>query len=88
LFIENSELSGYKRASPYCAGQVVIINGRVVGPHKVLEHHCVVIEDAVKQIAPDRAGTLAKTRGSIIEAHDGLCPVSSILHIHGALRAR
>jgi len=65
---------------------VVIINGRVVGPHKVLEHHCVVIEDGrIKQIAPT-VQVLWPENAQIIDAHDGfVAPGFVDMHIHGAL---
>src|ERR1019366_4537561 len=65
---------------------MVIINGRVVGPHSVLEHHCVVIEGGkIKQIAPT-AQVLWPEDAQVIDAHDGfVAPGFVDMHIHGAM---
>ena len=65
---------------------VVIINGRVVGPHSVLEHHCVVIDcGRIKEIAPT-AQVLWPEDAQVIDARDGfVAPGFVDMHIHGAL---
>ena len=65
---------------------MVIINGRVIGPHNVLEHHCVVIEDGrIKQIAPTTQ-VLWPEDAQVIDAHDGfVAPGFVDMHVHGAL---
>jgi len=65
---------------------VVIINGRVVGPHSVLEHHCVVIDGGrIKEIAPT-AQVLWSEDTQVIDAGDGfVAPGFVDMHVHGAL---
>jgi N-acetylglucosamine-6-phosphate deacetylase len=65
---------------------VVIINGRVIGPHSVLEQHCVVIESGkIKQIAPT-AQVHWPEDAQVIDAHDGfVAPGFVDMHVHGAL---
>src|ERR1039457_6561702 len=65
---------------------VVIINGRVVGPHSVLEHHCLVIEGSrIKQIAPT-AQVLWPEDAQVIDAHGGfVAPGFVDMHVHGAM---
>src|SRR6266446_811302 len=64
---------------------VVIINGRVVGPHKVLERHCVVIEAGrIKRIAPTTQ-VLWPEDAQVIDAHDAFVAPGFIdMHVHGA----
>ena len=65
---------------------VVIINGRVVGPHSVLEHHCVVVDSGrIKQIAPT-SQVLWPEDAQVIDAHGGfVAPGFVDMHVHGAL---
>jgi N-acetylglucosamine-6-phosphate deacetylase len=65
---------------------MVIINGRVVGPHGVLEHHCVVVEAGkIKQVAPT-AQVLWPEDAQVIDAHDSfVAPGFVDMHVHGAL---
>jgi N-acetylglucosamine-6-phosphate deacetylase len=65
---------------------VVIINGRVVGPHKVLEQHCLVIDNGrIKEIAPT-AQVLWPEDAQVIDAHGGfVAPGFVDMHVHGAL---
>ena len=65
---------------------MVIINGRVVGPHGVLEHHCVVVEGGkIKQVAPT-SQVLWPEDAQVIDAHDSfVAPGFVDMHVHGAL---
>jgi N-acetylglucosamine-6-phosphate deacetylase len=65
---------------------VVIINGRVVGPHGVLEHHCVVIEGGkIKQVAPT-SQVLWPEDAQVIDAGENfVAPGFVDMHVHGAL---
>jgi N-acetylglucosamine-6-phosphate deacetylase len=65
---------------------VVIINGRVIAPHSVLEHHCVVIDGGkIKQVAPT-AQVLWPEDAQVIDAHNNfVAPGFVDMHVHGAL---
>jgi N-acetylglucosamine-6-phosphate deacetylase len=65
---------------------MVIINGRVIGPHGVLEHHCVVVEAGkIKQVAPT-AQVLWPEDAQVIDARDSfVAPGFVDMHVHGAL---
>ncbi len=65
---------------------IVIINGRVIGPHAILEQHCVVIEGtAIKQIVPT-AQVMRPEEAQVIDAAGGfVAPGFVDLHVHGAL---
>ncbi len=65
---------------------VVIINGRVVGPHGVLEHHCVVVEGGkIKQVAPT-SQVLWPEGTQVIDAHGSFVGPGFVdMHVHGAL---
>jgi len=64
----------------------VIIKGRVIGPHGVLEQHCVVIENGkIKQIAPT-AQVLWPEDAQVIDAGENfIAPGFVDMHIHGAM---
>ncbi|HUI08084.1 MAG TPA: N-acetylglucosamine-6-phosphate deacetylase [Verrucomicrobiae bacterium] len=74
------------KVPPYCAGMIVIINGRVVGPHGVLENHCVVVEGGkIKQVAPT-SQVLWPEDAKVIDAHESfVAPGFVDMHVHGAL---
>ncbi len=65
---------------------VVIINGRVIGPHSVLEQHCVVVEGGkIKQVAPT-AQVLWPEDAQVIDAKNNyVAPGFVDMHVHGAL---
>jgi N-acetylglucosamine-6-phosphate deacetylase len=65
---------------------MVIINGRVVGPHGVLEHHCVVVDGGkIKQVAPT-SQVLWPEDAQVVDAHDSfVAPGFVDMHVHGAL---
>jgi N-acetylglucosamine-6-phosphate deacetylase len=65
---------------------VVIINGRVVGPHSVLEQHCVVVDGGkIKQVAPT-AQVLWPEDAQVIDAKNNyVAPGFVDMHVHGAL---
>src|ERR1700722_7285963 len=65
---------------------VVIINGRIVGPHKVLEQHCVVLDDGrIKEISPTTQESWPED-AQIIDARGGFVAPGFIdMHVHGAL---
>jgi N-acetylglucosamine-6-phosphate deacetylase len=65
---------------------VVVINGRVIGPHSVLEQHCVVVEGGkIKQVAPT-AQVLWPEDAQVIDAKNNyVAPGFVDMHVHGAL---
>jgi N-acetylglucosamine-6-phosphate deacetylase len=65
---------------------VVIINGRVIAPHNVLEQHCVVIENGkIKQVAP-QSQVLWPEDAQVIDAKGGFVASGFVdMHVHGAL---
>ncbi|MGO9244530.1 MAG: N-acetylglucosamine-6-phosphate deacetylase [Verrucomicrobiia bacterium] len=65
---------------------VVIINGRVIAPHSVLEQHCVVIDGGkIKQVAPT-AQVLWPEDAHVIDAQNNfVAPGFVDMHVHGAL---
>ncbi len=83
---QHSRLSGQQRLDHTARVMVVIINGRVVGPHGVLEHHCVVIEGGkIKQVAPT-SQVLWPEDAQVIDAGENfVAPGFVDMHVHGAL---
>jgi N-acetylglucosamine-6-phosphate deacetylase len=65
---------------------VVLINGRVIAPHSVLEQHCVVIENGkIKQVAPT-SQVLWPEDAQVIDAQSNfVAPGFVDMHVHGAL---
>jgi N-acetylglucosamine-6-phosphate deacetylase len=65
---------------------VVIINGRVIAPHGVLEQHCVVIDGGkIKQVAPT-SQVLWPEDAEVIDAKNNyVAPGFVDMHVHGAL---
>jgi N-acetylglucosamine-6-phosphate deacetylase len=65
---------------------VVIINGRVVGPHGVLENHCVVVDGGrIKQVTPT-SQVLWPEDARVVDAQNSfVAPGFVDLHVHGAL---
>lgn len=65
---------------------MVIINGRVVAPHGVLEQHCVVVDGGkIKQVAPT-AQVLWPEDAQVIDAQNNyVTPGFVDMHVHGAL---
>jgi len=65
---------------------MVIINGRVVAPHGILERHCLVIEGGkIKQVAPT-SQVLWPEDAQVIDVHDSfVAPGFVDMHVHGAL---
>jgi N-acetylglucosamine-6-phosphate deacetylase len=65
---------------------VVIINGRVIAAHGVLEQHCVVIENGkIKQVAPT-AQVLWPEDAQVIDAGNNfVAPGFVDMHVHGAM---
>jgi len=64
---------------------LVIINGRVVGPRSMLEHHCVMIEHGkITRVAPT-AQVLWPEDAQVIDARgDYVAPGFVDIHVHGA----
>jgi N-acetylglucosamine-6-phosphate deacetylase len=65
---------------------MVIINGRVIAPHSVLEQHCVVVDGGkIKQVAPT-AQVLWPEDAQVIDAKNNyVAPGFVDMHVHGAL---
>lgn len=63
----------------------VVINGRVIGPHEVLEQHCVVVEHGkIKQVAPT-AQVLWPEDAQVVDAQNNfVAPGFVDMHVHGA----
>src|SRR5271169_1150833 len=65
---------------------MVIINGRVITPHSVLEQHCVVIDGGkIKQVAPT-VQVLWPEDAQVIDVQNNfVAPGFVDMHVHGAL---
>jgi N-acetylglucosamine-6-phosphate deacetylase len=65
---------------------MVVINGRVIGTHGVLEQHCVVIDNGkIRQVAP-QSQVLWPEDAQVIDAQGNfVAPGFVDMHVHGAM---
>jgi N-acetylglucosamine-6-phosphate deacetylase len=86
MFKQDSMLVASLRDSAYLAGMVVIINGRVVCPGKVLSRHCIVTDGGrIRQIAPTDQ-VLWPEDATVVDAHGHyVSPGFVDMHVHGGM---